>query len=127
MTKQEFEERYGSEVSNEVFNNINDLYMGADDMDKDTFVKDYKKHEESMLLLTYFYKAQKQEKVINNLKQQLSEFADKILYHASENMDETLLNEVEGLLGKKKFILRKIAMNIQLTNDDLKYVAENLK
>lgn len=128
MTKQEFEERYGREVSDEMFDNINELYMGADaDMDKDTFVEDYKKHEESMLLQWYFAKAQKQEKVIDNLKQQLDEFADKVLYHASESMDETILNDVEGLLGKKKFILHKIAMSIQLTNDDLKYVSENLK
>lgn len=127
MTKQEFEERYGRKVSQELFDNINDLYMEADDMDKDTFVKEYKKHEESMLLQIIFSKEQAQKAVIDNLRQQLSEFVDKVLYDASENMNETLLSAVEDLIGKKKFILRKIAMHIQLTNDDLDYVKMNLK
>lgn len=127
MTKQEFEERYGRKVSQELFDNINDLYMEADDMDKDTFVKEYKKHEESMLLQIIFSKEQAQKAVIDNLRQQLSEFVDKVLYDASENMNEVLLNAVEDLIGKKKFILRKIAMHIQLTNDDLDYVKMNLK
>lgn len=127
MTKQEFEERYGSEVSNEVFDNINDLYMGADDMDKDTFVKDYKKHEESMLLQTYFYKAQKQEKVIDNLKQQLASLTDTLIQKGSEWGDKETLDIAINAIGMKNVILRKIALNIELEDDDLKYVAENLK
>lgn len=127
MKKQEFEERYGRKVSQEIFDNINNLYMEADDMDKDTFVEEYKKHEKSMLLQIIFSKEQAQKAIIDNLRQQFSEFVDKILHDASEDMNASLLSEVEDLIGKKKFILRKIAMHIQLTNDDLDYVKMNLK
>lgn len=127
MTKQEFEARYGKEVSDKMFDTINDLYMGADDMDKDTFVRDYKKHEESLLLNIYFNKAQAQGKVISNLKQENAFLIDTIIKKGSEDLDDDLLTIAETHIGKKNTILRKIALNIELTDDDLAYVKGNLK
>lgn len=127
MTKQEFESRYGKEVSDQMFDRINDLYMGADDMDKDVFVKDYKKHEESMLLNIYYNKAEAQAKAIKNLQQENAFLVDTIIKTGSENMDDELLEIAEAHIGKKNTILRKIALSIELTDDDLAYVKEHLK
>lgn len=127
MTKQEFESRYGKEVSEPVFIKINALYMGAgDDIDKDTFVKDYKKHEESILLNAYYNKARAQGKAIRNLKTQIAYLVDTIIKKGSENLDEEMLTVAEEAIGKKNVILRKIALRIELTDDDLEYVKDNL-
>lgn len=43
MTKKEFEDRTGVQISDELFESINIIYMNAgDNIDKDTFCKDYK-------------------------------------------------------------------------------------
>lgn len=127
MTKQEFEERYGHAVSEQMFDTINDLYMGADDMDKDAFVKDYKKHEESQLLNIYFNKSQKQEKTITDLKQQVASLVDTLIEKGSEWGDRETLEVAEATIGAKNVILRKIALNIELEDDDLEYVKDNLR
>lgn len=127
MTKQEFEQRYGKEVSEQVFDNINDLYMGAGNMDKDTFVKDYKKHEESMLLQMYFEKSKTQAKMIRNLKQQISYLVDTIIKEGSASLNNELLIVAQEAIGVKDYILRKIALKIELEDDDLEYISKNLK
>lgn len=51
MTKKEFEDRTGVQISDELFESINIIYMNAgDNIDKDTFCKDYKKHADSKIL-----------------------------------------------------------------------------
>lgn len=51
MTQQEFESRYGEQVSEKEFEAINDLYMTCgDDVDKDQFVDDLKRYGNSALL-----------------------------------------------------------------------------
>lgn len=127
MTKQEFEERYGREISDQMFDTINELYEGAEDMDKDTFVRDYKEHEESQLLGIYFNKAQKQENVIKNLKQQIASLVDTLIEKGSEYDDEEILDTAETAIGKKNVVLRKIALKIELEDDDLDYIKEHLK
>lgn len=127
MTKQEFETRYGKEVSGQIFDIVNELYEGADDMDKDTFVRDYKEHEECKLLGIYFNKAQKQEKVITNLKQQIASLVDTLIEKGSEWDDREALDAAEMSIGKKNVILRKIVLNIELEDDDLDYIKEHLR
>lgn len=117
--------RYGKEVNEQVFENINRLYMGAGEMDKDTFTRDYKKHEESMLLQVYFEKSEAQAKTISHLKQLLGDLADEAIKTGAE-YDPDLLQVVERQIGRKNLILRKIALKIELEDDDLKYVSENL-
>lgn len=126
MTKQEFEERYGKEVSDHMFDNINALYMGAGDMDKDTFVKDYKKHEESMLLQLYYEKSEDLKRKLTQANQKTAYLLDEMIKSGAE-FDSELLEIAENQIGKKNVILRKIALKIELEDDDLEYVSKNLR
>lgn len=126
MTKQEFEARYGKEVSGQMYDRINDLYMGAGDMDKDTFVKDYKKHEESMLLQAYYEKSKELERMLAYANQRITYLLDEMIKSGAE-YDTDLLKTAEAEIGKKNLILRKIYLQIELEDDDLEYVSNNLK
>lgn len=127
MTKQEFEARYGKEVSGQMFVRINDLYMSVGDMDKDLFVKDYKKHEESLILNYLYDKSEHQKDEISSLKQQIDYMVDLLITKGTEYEDITLLNVAETEVGKKNVIMRKINRGIGLNDDDLDYIKDNLK
>lgn len=50
MTRKEFEDRTGLEVTALEFSKVHDIYMAAGEMDKDTFCSEWKQHGESELI-----------------------------------------------------------------------------
>lgn len=127
MTKQEFEERYGKTVNDHVFDNINDLYMSLDDMDKDMFVRDYKKHEESLILNELYNKVQSLERGIEDVERNNLCLIDMLIKKGSEWDDKEVLDTVENQIGMSAAITRKIELGCELSDDDLEYIKHNLK
>ena len=60
MTRKEFEECTGLQVSAVEFCTINDIYMAAGEMDKDTFCKEWKQHGESKLLAELWHRVKRE-------------------------------------------------------------------
>lgn len=127
MTKQEFEERYGKTVNDHVFDNINDLYMSLDDMDKDMFVRDYKKHDESLILNELYNKVQSLERGIEDVERNNLCLIDMLIKKGSEWDDKEVLDTVENQIGKSAAITRKIELGCELSDDDIEYIKHNLK
>ena len=127
MTKQEFEERYGKTVGDHIFDNINDLYMSLDDMDKDVFVRDYKKHEESLILNDLYNKVQSLESEIEDVERNNLCLIDMLIKKGSEWDDKEVLDIVENQIGASATITRKIELGCELSDDDLEYIKHNLK
>ena len=127
MTKQEFEERYGKTVNDHVFDNINDLYMSLDGMDKDMFVRDYKKHEESLILNELYNKVQSLERGMEDVERNNLCLIDMLIKKGSEWDDKEVLDTVENQIGKSATITRKIELGCELSDDDLEYIKHNLR
>ena len=127
MTKQEFEERYGKTVNDHVFDNINDLYMSLDDMDKDVFVRDYKKHEESLILNELYNKVQSLERGIEDVERNNLCLIDMLIKKGCEWNDKAMLDMVEDQIGASATITRKIELGCELSDDDLEYIKHNVK
>ena len=127
MTKQEFEERYGKTVNDHVFDNINDLYMSLDGMDKDVFVRDYKKHEESLILNELYNKVQSLERGIEDVGRNNLCLIDMLIKKGSEWDDKEVLDIVENQIGASATITRKIELGCELSDDDLEYIKHNLR
>lgn len=127
MTKQEFEERYGKTVNDHIFDNINDLYMSLDGIDKDVFVRDYKKHEESLILNELYNKVQSLERGIEDVERNNLCLIDMLIKKGSEWDDKEILDTVENQIGKPAIITRKIELGCELSDDDLEYIKHNLK
>ena len=127
MTKKEFEERYGRDISADMFERINELYMTLDDMDKDVFVRDYKKHEESLILNELYNKVQSLERGIEDVERNNLCLIDMLIKKGSEWDDKEVLDTVENQIGKPSTITRKIELGCELSDDDLEYIKHNLK
>ena len=127
MTKKEFEERYGRDISADMFERINELYMTLDDMDKDVFVRDYKKHEESLILNELYNKVQSLERGIEDVERNNLCLIDMLIKKGSVWDDKEVLDTVENQIGKPSTITRKIELGCELSDDDLEYIKHNLK
>ena len=127
MTKQEFEERYGKTVGDHVFDNINELYMSLDDMDKDMFVRDYKKHEESFILNELYNKVQSLESEIEDIERNNLCLLDMLIKKGNEWGDKEVLDTVKNQIGKSATITRKIELGCELSDDDREDIKHNLK
>lgn len=134
MTRKEFEERTGLNVSAVEFCTVNDIYMAAGEMDKDTFCKEWKKHGESKLLAELW----KRVKHEHDLGMQKKEECDKLhgerwelvgflLERAQKFSDIELLHKAISMVGHAAVIRMKLDADMPLWELDRAYIKENLK
>ena len=134
MTQKEFEERTGLNVSAVEFCTVNDIYMAAGEMDKDTFCKEWKKHSESKLLAELWKRVkhehdlgmQKKEEC-DKLRSERWELVDFLLERAQKFGDIELLHKAISMVGHAEVIRRKLDADMPLWELDRAYIKENLK
>lgn len=127
MTKQEFTQRTGIELTDAEYKNVETMYLEAGNMDKDDFCKDYKRHHDSALLGVFFGQAERLKDKLDAFRDERSELVDFLLERAQEFGDIKLLNKAIQMAGHPKVIKRKIALNLPLWEQDKEYIKENIK
>lgn len=143
MLQNEFEERIGRSVSEEEFTDANAMYLAAGDaMDKDVFCREWMTIGESPLVRGLFdtaynlNQALQEHKLMHKECQEIiSDAADAMLDIEKEILDgETvehtiwdLDKKVWWLVGQKQAVLRKLKKGISLSEEDVKFISNNLK
>lgn len=134
MTRKEFEERTGLNVSAVEFCTVNDIYMAAGEMDKDTFCKEWKKHSESKLLAELWKRVKHEHDLGMQKKEECDklygerwELVDFLLERAQKFGDEELLLKAIDMVGHAEVIRRKLTLEMPLWERDRAYIKENLK
>lgn len=128
MNKQEFIQRTGiNNLSDGAFELINEMYMNAgNDIDKDTFCKDYKKHVDCRLMHIYHERLvalQKEHKHLSNEKRRV---AILLIQEAAANHSKTLRELAIKMLGANTYLREKIKIGIAFDSDDYELVTEYL-
>lgn len=134
MTRKEFEERTGLNVSAVEFCTVNDIYMAAGEMDKNTFCKEWKKHSESKLLAELWKRVKHEHDLGMQKKEECDklygerwELVDFLLERAQKFGDEELLLKAIDMVGHAQVIRRKLTLEMPLWERDRAYIKENLK
>lgn len=143
MLQKEFEDRIGRKVSESEFVEVNAMYMLAgDDMDKDTFCREWKKIGNSPLVRGLYETAYQKGKrvmeldavqkecqgIINDTADSLLEIGKGVLDgKTAENTIEELERKAWFLVGRKEVIKRKARMQIPFSEEDIEYINNNLK
>lgn len=134
MTRKEFEDRTGLEVTALEFSKVHDIYMAAGEMDKDTFCKEWKQHGESNLLAELWNTVKREhdmgmEKKVecDKLHQERWELVDFLLERAQKFGDVELLIKAIDMVGHANVIRRKLALEMPLWERDREYIKHNLK
>ena len=132
MLQNEFEKLMGEVVSTEEYIQANAMYMFVDDIDKEQFVKQYKKIRGLPFVKSLFEKARAYEGKNSKLLERVNDAVNLFLDIESDpNLDQDwlkLIEEmVETMVGRRKVILKKCKNGYTLSNDQLSYIIENLK
>lgn len=136
MTKEEFIQLTGIEVTDEEFKTINDMYMAAgDDFDKQRFCEDFKAYGESTLLLRFYRLFEGAQKKLKNAQSDLEKLqSDLATANANADMYKSWWNDESEKTekAKKEFNGRIIEMQRELTDfkdkslDAIKFIASQL-
>lgn len=127
MTKLEFTQRTGIELTDAEYKEVEIMYLEAGNMDKDAFCKDYKKHKDSTLLAAYYEKSNRLEEKLDAWREERSQVIDFLLERAQKFGDIELLNQAIKMVGHKRVIRRKIKLDLPLWDYDKEYIAENIQ
>lgn len=132
MTQKEFETRFGQEVTPECFDFANRVYMAAGQMDKDSFVKEWKKSDirNSDTVATLAYEVEALQNQISDLKEALAGALlgqDNLAYFIADmahlafngisNGSELRKKAVE-ILGKRAYLKHVISKGYELEQYD---------
>lgn len=140
MTQQEFETRFGQEVTTECFDYANRVYMAAGNLDKDDFCKEWKNQHirNSDTVATLTIEVERNQATIKNLKRQieksdlcLQEFRDQmvdfLILQAEKWSASDLREKAIKIVGETEYIRRRLEMHLGLWEDDRKALVEILK
>ena len=106
---------------------INIMYLeSGQDMDKDRFCEDYKKHHDSELLNIFFNRCDKLSDKLDVLRAERLRMVDFLLKKAEEFSDDEMYKNAVAMVGIKKVIERKIKLHLKLNNDDEQWVIGQL-
>ena len=112
MTRKEFEERTGLNVSAVEFCTVNDIYMAAGEMDKDTFCKEWKKHSESKLLAELWKRVKHEHDLGMQKKEECDklygerwELVDFLLERAHLEREAKALKQLDAFLSLKRMVI----------------------
>lgn len=138
MTQPEFEQRTGLKPTAEEFANIHKMYMACATIDKDDFCKEFKKFGASKLVNQLWDAATARGEAYNSVFDEYMAYKDKIcrenlemakflLGKAATYNDTDFENEALRLVSKGTAILIKAKYGYPMSNEDLDYIAKNLK
>jgi hypothetical protein len=142
MMKQEFEERANLKVSLGCYHSLIEPGYNASKLDKDEWVKEWKKNGGIQDAYDWEKKradtCQKGNKALTEesieMDEKLAEqthanmrLAEYLIEKGTQYSDSEMLNKAKGILGEKAYITYKLENNIELTDEDKKFILANLK
>lgn len=135
MLQKEFEERIGRKVTEKEYVEANAMYMLAgDDMDKDTFCREWKKVGGSPLVKGLFETAYHQGKVIEgksiiikDLQIEKEDTVNFLLRKSYALDDEVMLNMAIAMVGHAAVIRKKLELDLPLWDVDKLYINQHIE
>lgn len=140
MTQQEFEARFGQEVTPECFDYANRVYMAAGNVDKDEFCKEWKNQHirNSGLITVLTMEVEFLQGTVKNMENQVraeeeclntfrSQMVDFLILQAEKWSATDLREKAIKIVGIKEYIYRRIEMKLGLWEADRLALLEILK
>ena len=141
MLQKEFEERIGRSVTEQEYLDANAMYENAGDMDKDEFCREWLKIGSCRIVKCLAEKTYQLGKALSEQKllhqeatEIISDAADAMLEiekvvlngRTTEKITELIDRQALWLIGAKEVVLRKIKMDMDLSEMDKNYINRHL-
>jgi hypothetical protein len=126
MLREEFENRMGNTVTPEAYNDIEELYYAAGDMDKDTFCDDYKLHGASKILAEIWDRYKTSEAVLKIYKEEHQAAAEMLLRLHDEYGIKEAYDMAQTMIDLRGIVKYKLENGKQLTSIEREYVMSKI-
>lgn len=127
MLQKEFFERTGINLTEQEFDQVHAIYMQAgDNVYKDQFCADWKKHHDSKLLHIFYNQAYRMKDKLDQKRNEIHELAIYILEQAEICSAPTLREKAIQMLGIETYLRIKIQKGYNLWQKDLDALVEIL-
>lgn len=129
MTKQEFENRLNQKITDEQFEEINEIYMALPDMDKNTFCNLFKNNKVTLLkeLTREIVKHNNYKGFLENRVSELTSIVEQdaqlMIVKSAKYSDIDLYDTASERLGFKKVLKFKLEYHVELRIDELSYLS----
>ena len=126
MLREEFENRMGNTVTPEAYEDIENLYIQAGDMDKDTFCDDYKLHGGSKILAEIWQHYKTKCNVLKIYKEEHQAAAEMLLRLHDEYGIKEAYDMAQTMIDLRGIVKYKLENGKQLTSIEREYVMSKL-
>lgn len=126
MMQKEFEERTGMSLTPDEYAKVENLYMSAGNIDKDTFCEEYKMVANSKLVEELQTSVRIAEGKATAAKKMVSELGTFLMEQAQILGSSDLRQKAIDLLGAKEYMLRKLKSGTPLWDDDREILIKTL-
>lgn len=126
MLREEFENRMGNTVTPEAYEDIEDLYISAGDMDKDTFCDDYKIHGYSKILAEIWKRYKITRDALEVYKKEHQAAAEMLLRLHDEYGIKEAYDMAQTMIDLRGIVKYKLENSKQLTSIEREYVMSKI-
>ena len=126
MLREEFENRMGNTVTPEAYNDIEELYYAAGDMDKDTFCDDYKLHGASKILAEIWGRYKTTRDVLKIYQKEHQAAAEMLVKFSYNYGIKEAYDQAEAMISKRGIIRYKLENGIELTSEEKAFILEKI-
>lgn len=126
MTREEFESRMGNTVTPEAYEDIQDLYISAGDIDKDTFCDDYKLHRASKILAEIWMRYKTTRDALQVYKREHQQAAELLVRIYGDSGLKDAEAQAYKMLGQNGVIKAKLRLDIELSDGDKAYIIDKI-
>lgn len=120
MQKQEFIDLTGLNPTDEEYYTIEQMYILAGDMDKETFCKNYVKIKDNELLMTLYFELKRYRDSSFDAKESLKESAQLMVKEGYEWDVQSLREQGRKVLGDKEYVKYILSSDIEMSDEDKK-------
>lgn len=126
MLREEFENRMGNTVTPEAYTDIEDLYISAGDLDKDTFCDDYKLHGASKILAEIWGRYKTTRDVLKVYKKEHQAAAEMLVRFSYDYGIKEAYAQANAMIGDRGVIRYKLENSIELTSEEKDFIISKL-
>lgn len=108
MTLQEFNQRTNANLTEQQYSSVEEMYMNAGNIDKDVFCNDWKKHNDSTLLIGFYEQYLNYKKNLVDLNCELVNLHEFLVVQAEETGSKEIRDMAIKMYGFRSYIKTRL-------------------
>lgn len=116
----------GMKVTPAEYEDIQNIYLNAGDMDKESFCRDYKKHASSAIMMEYYKQSETLRAKLDKARDERREMVDWLIKTAHSEGCAALRTKACNMSSVSYVVMRTLQMDLILAEEDVEWLKDHL-